>query len=275
MSMPLDQPGLRLLTLNVGNPSEDRAQRQLQWLAGRPEDVLALTETRASAGCQLLADAFQRAGYVVSGAQPPPGRYGVMVASRLPLEADTWACRPLYLRERAASAVLRLPDGRALRVVAVYVPSRDGSPEKVERKRRFLAELGSELGACADLPAVLLGDLNVLEPEHRPGYPFFKPFEYDFYRCLGGHGLVDAYRLQHPSEDEYSWVGRTGDGYRYDHAFVTRGLATAVRGCSYVHDVRVGAGRWTDHSALSLELDLPRHNRLPSDPAALVPSRLF
>jgi exodeoxyribonuclease III len=133
--MPVSESRLRLLTLNVGNPSEDRAQRQLEWLAGRPEDVLVLTETRASAGCRLLTEAFQRVGYVVSAGTPPAGQYGAMIASRLPLEADPWACRPRYQRERAAAALLRLGDGRALRIVGVYAPSRDASPEKVERKR--------------------------------------------------------------------------------------------------------------------------------------------
>ena len=54
---------LSLLTWNIGNPSADRAERQLEWLAERPEHVLVLTETKASAGCQLLADAFRAAGY--------------------------------------------------------------------------------------------------------------------------------------------------------------------------------------------------------------------
>jgi hypothetical protein len=31
---------------------------------------------------------------------------------------------------------------------------------------------------------MFLGDLNVLEPNHEPHYPFFAPFEYDFYRQL-------------------------------------------------------------------------------------------
>ena len=267
--------GLKLLTLNVGNPSEERAQRQLEWLAGRPEDVLVLTETKASAGCRLLSDAFRRAGYVVVGDTPPPGQYGVMLVSRLPLDADWWAWRQLYQRERAAAALLRLADGASLRIIGVYVPSRDASPEKVERKRRFLAELGQELSGCSDGPSVLLGDLNILEPDHRPRYPFFKPFEYEFYRRLGSQGLVDAYRLRSPEVEEYSWVGRTGDGYRYDHAFVSRELAAVVNGCRYVHDVRAGPDRWTDHSALTLDLDLLVPERVPSDPAALLPPRLF
>jgi exodeoxyribonuclease III len=267
--------GLKLLTLNVGNPSEERAQRQLEWLAGRREDVLVLTETKASTGCQLLSEAFRRAGYLVFGDAPPAGQYGVMVASRLPLEADWWAGRRLYQRERAVAALLRLGDGSWLRIIGVYVPSRDASAEKVERKRRFLAELGEDLADCSGSPLALLGDLNILEPDHRPRYPFFKPFEYEFYRRLGSQGLVDAYRVCCAGVDEYSWVGRTGDGYRYDHAFVSGELGEAVTACCYVHEIRVGAGRWTDHSALTLELDLPVPERLPSDPAALLLPRLL
>lgn len=43
-------PELSLLTLNIANPSPERAERQLSWLAARDEDVLVLTETKDSAG---------------------------------------------------------------------------------------------------------------------------------------------------------------------------------------------------------------------------------
>jgi hypothetical protein len=79
---------------------------------------------------------------------------------------------------------------------------------------------------------LLLGDLNILEPDHRPGYPFFAPFEYEFYSALGGvHGLTDAFRRLHPRDAEYSWVGRGGDGYRYHHAFCSGSLASQVTAC--------------------------------------------
>jgi hypothetical protein len=50
--------GLSLLTLNIGNPSVTRARRQLAWLIRRDEQVLVLTEAKASAGCRLLAEEF-------------------------------------------------------------------------------------------------------------------------------------------------------------------------------------------------------------------------
>ena len=76
-------PELSLLTLNIANPSPERAERQLGWLVARNEDILVLTETKDSAGCRLLADAFSVAGYHVSYPKPDPGDYGVMIVCRV------------------------------------------------------------------------------------------------------------------------------------------------------------------------------------------------
>jgi hypothetical protein len=67
---------------------------------------------------------------------------------------------------------------------------------------------------------VFLGDLNILEPGHKPRYPFFAPYEYGFYQALVTDlNMTDCFRHHCGDALEYSWVGRTGDGYRYDHAF--------------------------------------------------------
>ena len=84
---------LSFLTFNIGNPSEQRAQRQLAWLAGRPEHVLVLTETKASAGCRLLASAFTTAGCHVTFPVPGPGEYGVMIISRVQAQPDGFGPR--------------------------------------------------------------------------------------------------------------------------------------------------------------------------------------
>lgn len=62
---------LSVLTLNIANPSVDRARRRFDWLAGRDNVVFGLIDTRASQGCRLLADAFRTAGYAVI--HPEPG----------------------------------------------------------------------------------------------------------------------------------------------------------------------------------------------------------
>jgi exodeoxyribonuclease-3 len=235
---------LGLLTFNIGNPSPERAERQLGWLATREEDVLVLTETRASRGCRLLADRFTAAGYTVVFPQPEPGEYGTMIIARIASQPGTWTSRLDYLPARGAGLALPIGNGAKLEVVGLYVPSRDASQAKVVRKRRFLEGCLDAFTASARQTdpgggeLVLLGDLNLLEPDHQPHYPFFHPFEYAFYRRLADLGLVDAFRHLHPGQVEHSWVGRTGDGYRYDHAFVSKGLLDALDGCAYLHQPR-------------------------------------
>jgi exodeoxyribonuclease III len=268
--------GLSFLTFNIGNPSELRAQRQLAWLAGRPEHVLVLTETKDSVGCRLLADEFAAAGWHVTFPVPEPGGYGVMIISRVQAEADRFAAGVSHLPARAASVTLPAPCG-PVQVIGAYVPSRDAGLEKTERKRKWLAGLGTAL-ADRDpaIPAVFLGDLNILEPDHEPRYPFFVPFEYDFYRALGAeHGFTDAFRHQHPDAAEYSWVGRTGDGYRYDHVFCSASLAPLIASCQYVHEPREDG--LSDHSALTAGFTLrPSPGLRASDPAASsMPATLF
>ena len=271
----MNSTGVSLLTFNIGNPSPERAQRQLAWLASREEQVLVLTETKASVGCKFLADAFTSAGYTVCFPEPGPGEYGAMIVTRVAAAPDPFNDAIGYLAARAATVVLPAPDG-PLRVIGLYVPSRDASLEKTERKRRWLACCETALAHTAGQPTVLLGDLNILEPSHKPQYPFFAPFEYDFYRALADtHGFIDAFRSLHPWANEYSWVGRTGDGYRYDHAFCSRELAGLVLSCQYVHQPR--SDKLSDHSALTLQLDLaaPQELAVVDPTAADEPDTLF
>jgi exodeoxyribonuclease-3 len=269
-------PELSLLTLNIANPSPERAKRQLSWLAARDEDILVLTETKDSAGCRLLVDAFSRAGYHVSYPKPENGDYGVMIASRVQARTDDFGDCVGYLASRAAALTLPTPNG-PIQIIGAYVPSRDASVEKTARKRTWLAACTAALTTRNPTQAtVFLGDLNVLEPDHQPRYPFFAPFEYDFYRHLTNDcGLIDAFRALHPEKIEHSWVGRTGDGYRYDHIHCTADLATTLMSCDYHHQTRLD--RLSDHSALSVHLAIePSEPLITSAPAtASTPPTLF
>ena len=265
--MPAER--LRLLTFNIGGPSAERATRQLAWLASRPEHVFALTETTPAPGSALIADRFEQAGYRVHYPVPDKGERGAMIVSRLPLDpapAPTGAVLPF----RAAAATVKAA-GEAVEITGVYVPSRDASEAKTARKVRFIEALQQGLPAADEGVRVVLGDLNVLETEHVPHYRTFLPFEYGLYQWLTANGYLDAYRAQHRDQLEYSWVGRTGDGYRYDHAHTN----AAVQACDYVHAPRTELGL-SDHSALTLELALPAGEPLPvPDPAATSHATLF
>jgi exodeoxyribonuclease-3 len=255
--------GLSLLTFNIANPSAQRAERQLTWLAARDEDILILTETKASDGCRLLADNFRSAGYAVIYPEPEPGEYGSMIISKVRVEPLDLGARIGYLPARVAAATLPNPSG-TVRVVGVYVPPRDGSVAKTERKQKWLTACLAALAEDVPTPTVLMGDLNVIEPGHQPHYPYFVPFEYDFYRALvNEHGLVDAYRHLQPGAIEHSWVGRTGNGYRLDHALCSATLRDRIAACQYIHEARLE--RLSDHSALTMRLNVPASKALPID----------
>src|SRR3989344_5672424 len=73
-----------------------------------------------------------------------------------------------------------------------------------------------------------------------------------FYRNLMSYRMKDAFRHVNPSLREYSWIGRTGDGYRYDHCFISENIIHSVKKCFYFHKPR--EKRLSDHSAIIAEL---------------------
>jgi len=243
-----------LFCWNIANPSLERAGRQAEWLRKRPEDILVLTEAKQSKGCVFLERYFQAYGYNVVFPKPKEKEFGVIIASKRSLTPSNFSNHVDYLQARVASVTLNLPSGE-IEIIGIYVPSRDSSPKKVDRKKRFLESMTYALER-APRPSrrIFCGDFNVLEPDHIPHYPFFAEWEYDFYRNLTKYQLRDAFRHLQPLIQEYSWVGRTGDGYRYDHCFVSENLLPLIKKCYYFHKPR--EIRLSDHSALITELVL-------------------
>jgi exodeoxyribonuclease-3 len=82
------------------------------------------------------------------------------------------------------------------------------------------------------------GDYNVIARTHQPLHAGFLPFEFGLLEQLEAHGLVDALQRCAPNEQAYSWIGRTGDGYRYDYFHIGRALAERVGTCAYLHEAR-------------------------------------
>ncbi len=102
---------------------------------------------------------------------------------------------------------------------------------------------------------VLTGDYNVIGLDHRPRYPGFLGFEYEFLDALTGElGFVDAQQHLHPGVQEHSWVGRGGNGYRFDYMHISRTLVSTVTECRYLHEPR--QTKLTDHAAVTLRLDV-------------------
>jgi exodeoxyribonuclease-3 len=243
---------LSILTVNIGAASRERAEDMLRWLAGRPEDVFVLTETSAGTGTAYLLNRFCQAGYAVVHTPNANGDRGAALVSRIPIQPLP-AFETVSIPGRVAAAVLSTSP--AVAVLGIYVPSRDRSASKTEKKQAFIASLLAAVDALPDElreRLVICGDYNVIARTHRPLHPGFLPFEFGLLEALEAHGLADAHERCSPGVQPYSWIGRTGDGYRYDYFHVGRALAERIMACAYLHETR--ERRLTDHAAVTLEL---------------------
>jgi exodeoxyribonuclease III len=251
---------LGILTVNIGAAALPRGTALHEWLSTRTEDVFVLTETSSGAGTGHLCDEFRRAGWHVLHEPDSGGDRGVALFSKVAILENHFLSRAaVTLPGRVVSAVLDTHP--RVGVVGVYVPSRDRSVDKVDKKQRFI---DTWLSALSSLPLetaqsmVVTGDYNVIARHHVPRHSGFLPFEYALLDNLEALGLADVHDHLTPGAVEYSWVGRTGDGYRYDYMHVGHALMSRARSCRYLHETR--AQRLTDHSALTMELAMDRVN---------------
>lgn len=254
---------LQIMTLNIGNPSIDRARRQVAWLEERSEDVFVLSETKKSAGCNYIEEYFTQYGFdlLTMGSEKryfvyfPKSRtddLGVMVISKIPIQNTyTIFSEDHIYRTRFAGCDL-VYNNKHLRIIGIYVPSRDGSEKKITRKKGFCVDTAKHIKTLENLSTVICGDFNIIDRGHKPSYTTFLDWEYSFYDFFGKEGYLDAFKHCYPDKQEYSWVGRTDGGYRYDYFFVSEMLKHNIADCSYLHETRTES--LTDHSAVILKL---------------------
>jgi exonuclease III len=176
---------------------------------------------------------------------------------------------------RVATATIAGTDP-PLTVVGVYVPSSDRAPDKIARKRDFITSLLTALRGFPEqvrARLVLGGDYNVITRDHLPPYRGFLPFEYGMLDALHDLGLVDAHEHCAPGAQAHSWIGRSGNGYRFDYVHIAAPLTDRLVDVRYVHDPR--ERQLTDHAAVTVSLCVPVGARLPVDPAGLVSTGLL
>lgn len=256
---------LKLLSLNIGNPSLERAIKQCTWLVSRPEDIFVLTETKNSRGCHYIENFFSNYGndlltidsaqkYYVNFPCSTTGDLGVMIISKYPFQREQhiFDSTNRYFSRQVEVFV------DTFSIMGLYVPSRDRSDDKIERKFNFLSDIKHNLSESNRKKSIILGDFNILEKNHIPHYSTFFDWEYKFYDFLTENEYVDAFKKCNPLKQDYSWVGRTGDGYRYDYCFVSNDISHYIQDCKFIHETR--EKKLTDHSAIILNILLNNDN---------------
>ena len=251
-------PQIKILNWNIRNPSIKRAKEQSNWLIQTGANVIILTEVKDSEGGRFICDWLESHSFNVFFTQPINSDYCALIATKdfaskkLELGID-------FLPHRAVSVMsdVCVSPLKRLNIIGFYVPSRGSRNRRNVDKREFqyqiidLISLSFKKFPTSNL--IVGGDLNVLERNHFPHYSVFGEWEYEFYEAFLKSGFVDAYRLLHPNSQEYSWFGKKGNGYRFDHFFVSREISQYIKDCSYLHITRnLGL---SDHSAMLLEAD--------------------
>jgi exodeoxyribonuclease III len=246
-----DSNSFVLLNWNVRNPSHTRAVKQIETLLDYSPDIIVLTEIKDTKGWKYMRDRLFSGGYD-SFFTAPKDDYGVIVAAPVgDFEADD--IQMDFLPHRAILIKGNSIFGR-MRILGVYVPSRGPKERRNADKMKFQSELAKALHRLAGREGycIVAGDLNVLERDHRPHYTVFGEWEYRFYESFLQNGLVDAYRVIFPHTQDYSWFGREGDGYRFDHMFISQSLQRYLKECKYIHEPRIQI--LSDHSVICMKL---------------------
>lgn len=249
---------VRLLLFNAQHASSERSRRQAEWIAGQEDaDITVLTEVSSTQGGDALVTALTERGYAtVIAPQPSTSDYRTVIACR------TGEVRPVpspvTVTPHRAPAARVTVGGHDIGVLGLYVPSRGPKDQRNVAKRAFqeavTESLPRLLAAFPEMPVIVAGDLNVIERGHQPPHKVFGEWEYTFYDSFEDAGLADAFRHLHPDEVAHSWFGLTGNGFRFDHLFVSTPHAKRVLACDYHHEAREAG--LTDHAVMTLRLGL-------------------
>ncbi len=262
---------LSILTINVQAAAPARAQHLLTWLLARNDDVIILTETSNGPGTRQLLTELDAAGLTVTHQPSPDGDRGCAIATRVPSRPAPHLTAGISLPGRAPAVTLDTDP--AVTVLGLYVPSSDRAPAKIAKKRAFLTTVQNTLAKLPDADRAHLvvgGDYNVISRDHQPRYPGFLTFEYEFLDALRNLGLADIHQSLHPGVQKHSWIGRAGNGYRFDYLHAGPALQPHLLAISYLHQPRLD--NLTDHAALIADIDVNAHSCTGHRPAAATPT---
>jgi exodeoxyribonuclease-3 len=255
---------VRLVVANVNGVRAALRRGGFDWLRAADADAITLQEVRATP--EQLAKALAEGGlgqyHWALAEHPTPGRAGVAVLSRAPIESVVQTLGPGV--DDAGRWIEVVAGGLTLVSAYVHTGAQEDPPRQAA-KYAFLDAMERRLAQLPD-PAVVTGDFNVAHREvdiknwkGNRGKAGFLPAErayFDRWLAAGWVDLGRAFGGDGPGPYTWwSWRGKAFDtdaGWRIDYALATAGLAARVR------QVRIGraasyAERWSDHAPVVVD----------------------
>ncbi len=267
---------MRVATWNV-NSLKARLEKVSWWLERARPDVLLLQETRV-ADADVPRAALEKLGYEIAHHGEKGGRNGVAIASKVGLDDVVANFGRSLAPARTADpddepfAEARMISARCggLRVASIYAPNgREVGSSFYDAKLLWFARLATWLTEQDPAEPLVVGgdfnlapeDVDVWDPSACHGGTHVSPKERAAFRNLCEWGLVDAYRLQHPEPERYSWwdyragLFQKNYGMRIDHVMVTKVLVPRVVWTEIDREARKGKPIPSDHAPVVIDLD--------------------
>jgi exodeoxyribonuclease III len=269
---------ISLTTWNI-NSVRFRIDLVAKFIKTARPDILCLQETKCPDD-SFPRKRFKRLGYEHVALNGQKGHHGVVVLSRLPLEASTIRdyCGKSDCRHIAVTLGERAGLKDPITLHNFYVPAGGDIPDpalnpKFAHKLAFLDEMhGNELlRPAADDRAIIVGDLNVAPLEcdvwsHKQLLSVVSHTPIECEKLIGvqkAGGWIDAVRTHVPEPTKlYTWWSyRSPDwtvsnkGRRLDHIWTSNKLADRVAAITVAKEYR-SAKQPSDHVPVTATLDV-------------------
>lgn len=253
---------MKIVTYNINGIRAATRKGLLGWLQEQDADILCFQETRAThdqiqeslnglEGYDRYDNVAERKGY--SGTMVLTKRKPISVAYHTPSLVDDTEGRMILM------------EFEDFYLFNLYTPN-GGS--RYEFKMTFMEKLlgdiavlikkGKELIICTDFNVAHTDD-DVSNPKYCARLSGFLPAERALFEAYLKIGLVDSYRLLHPTGKAFTWssaLSKTtgnleGTRYRFDYIFVTAGLSKTVTQSETLYECS-----YSDHYPVQTEINI-------------------
>ena len=227
---------LKILSWNIRQGGGTRVNKIRKCIAEVKPHILALNEWRNNAAGMELRVALLRMGYIHQFVPPSTSENAVCIISKFPFNG-------LLCQEADSHFPNNIIIGQfdAFDLISVYLP---------HKKKHVLFDFLIDRIRKAERPSIIVGDYNTGHNGiDQKGSSFWYTDELEDLESLG---MKDAFRHLHGSVKEYSWFSHQGNGYRYDHTYMSDVLTPFISRCEYLHPYREAG--ISDHAPMLLVL---------------------
>ena len=219
-----------------------------------PKSVIIIQETHSRPEMERIWES-EWAGKIHFSHGTESGQAGVAILVPRDLNLNT---RELFVDEAGRIVCLGIAmDRQEILLVGVYAPALDNQVEKCS----FLTELRDILLGCNTQRTILSGDFNIKLGNLDTDNTNFKVTRSctKLTDLIAEFSLEDAWRSQHPGTRKYTWRRSNPlQQSRIDYTFISDVLLN-----NDVVKTKIDAGVLSDHSFVSIEVQLSAHIRGP------------